>query len=782
VRLTRLYLRNYRVYEEPLELEVPPGLVGVYGPNGAGKSTLLEAILFSLWGKARTGKEDVRTAGVGGDCVAEVEFEHEGHLYLVRRTLSGINSTAKAEAHCDNLMMAEGVRDTGRYVHQVLGMDDAAFRASVFAEQKQLASFSNQTPAERRRLVLQLLGITPLDAARDSVRKDARTAREQHDKLRGLLPDLDVLRVEAEDGLAKAAALVTVAEGEEQSAATLTERARTAEAALASLDQARQEYDGLVLEGKAARAELNSAVAAVQQLQSEQAALESAAVELASVAPLADGLDAVEHELRLVDAVAAAVSHRVDLGEAPPVPDEVALESAGAAAVAAAGACAAVRGQRQAVEAELARAREQAKLSATLSGEAECPMCGQALGDAFEQVQSHRAAEVEAASSRLAELERDGRRLDKGAKAAAAAAEAETAAHRAAQKARAAWEQASARQADATRAAAHAFAALVAAVPRWDNGGAVPGQVDGGGAALPDSRLLSVEVEQLQADRRRRREAAATAQRLRGRLERQPALANLLDRAQDKVGDAEARVQTLLDKVKGLAFDTDQLAAARSRWQEATQAAERASRSAQTARLEAERERTRAEARTQRLADGEAQHAKLAELSAEATHLSRTAELLNSFRNTVVAAVGPRLAVQAASLFGELTDNEYDQLEVDPETYELQVRDAGRIYGMDRFSGSEIDLANLALRVAISEHVRFQSGGSVGLLVLDEVFGPLDEDRKARMLMALERLRGRFRQILVVTHDTDIKEQLPSAIEVVKKPGRRATARLMEAS
>ncbi len=83
--------------------------------------------------------------------------------------------------------------------------------------------------------------------------------------------------------------------------------------------------------------------------------------------------------------------------------------------------------------------------------------------------------------------------------------------------------------------------------------------------------------------------------------------------------------------------------------------------------------------------------------------------------------------------------------------------------------------------MAISEHVRFQSGGSVGLLVLDEVFGPLDEDRKARMLLALERLRGRFRQSLVVTHAGDIKDQLPNAIEVVKRPGRRATARVLNA-
>jgi DNA repair exonuclease SbcCD ATPase subunit len=75
--------------------------------------------------------------------------------------------------------------------------------------------------------------------------------------------------------------------------------------------------------------------------------------------------------------------------------------------------------------------------------------------------------------------------------------------------------------------------------------------------------------------------------------------------------------------------------------------------------------------------------------------------------------------------------------------------------------------------------VRFQSGGAVGLLVLDEVFGPLDDVRKERMLQALERLKGRFRQILVITHATEIKEQLPNAIQVIKLPGRRATARVM---
>ncbi|HET9689853.1 MAG TPA: SbcC/MukB-like Walker B domain-containing protein, partial [Acidimicrobiales bacterium] len=242
---------------------------------------------------------------------------------------------------------------------------------------------------------------------------------------------------------------------------------------------------------------------------------------------------------------------------------------------------------------------------------------------------------------------------------------------------------------------------------------------------------------------------------------------------------ADAELQALRDKVRSLGFDAAALADARRRADEASAAARGAARQAEAARVAEAAARSTADGARQRVADARAQHATLGQLAADSLHLARVADLLADFRNTVVASVGPRLAVQAAELFGELTDHEYDELQVDPETYGLRISDAGRSYGLERFSGSEVDLANLALRVAISEHIRFQSGGSVGLLVLDEVFGPLDDERKERMLAALERLRGRFRQVLVVTHDSAIKEQLPHAIEVVKLPGRRAAARLL---
>ena len=57
----------------------------------------------------------------------------------------------KAEAFADGAQVANGPNDTKRYIHSILGMDDGPFRASVFAEQKQLAAFSsrNSLPCPR---------------------------------------------------------------------------------------------------------------------------------------------------------------------------------------------------------------------------------------------------------------------------------------------------------------------------------------------------------------------------------------------------------------------------------------------------------------------------------------------------------------------------------------------------------------------------------------------------------------------------------------------------------
>ncbi|HVE47026.1 MAG TPA: SMC family ATPase [Acidimicrobiales bacterium] len=758
MRITRLYLRNYRVFEDELDLEIPPGLVGIYGANGAGKSYLVESVLFTLYGYTRTAKEEVRTADVNADCVTEVEFEHEGHLYLIRRTLAGINSTIKARAMADGAQVAEGVQSVRQYVHSVLGMDVAAFRASVFAEQKQVASFSGLRPAERKDLVLKLLGITPLDRARDDARRDARVAAAAHDQLRRVLPDLETLANAAADAASKAAALAATAVSEQTAAATAAEQLRVDEDRLRLLDELGREHAALVAEGRAVRAEHDAAAAQAAELASELATLEKLTQRAEQLRPLAQELEELEAEARLVEEAVSALGALAGsaMPEAPPVPDEESVERARAAADAGQSTLAEVSGLLQGAQAELRRAEEALSRSGALSPEGACPVCGQALGAAFEQVQAHRAGEWAEGQARVAALQERRQEVEAEAGRTAAALAEALAAAKSAQAAWTDYERRRDRHGVLDEAARQACARV----------GRVP---------TPE------EAAQLRQEVARRRAAAAELQRALGSLERRPAVLAGLEAANARIGDTKGRLETLRDKVRGLGFDEAELVAARTACHVRRRAADTARATAHAAGLVAERAEAEAEAAATALRTGTEQHSALATAADDARHLGRVAELLAAFRDTVVATVGPRLSTHAAELFAELTDSEYDRLEVDPLTYEIQIRDGGRLFGMDRFSGSETDLANLALRVAISEHVRLLSGGAVGLLVLDEVFGPLDEDRKARMLAALERLRARFRQILVVTHDDSIKAELPNAIEVVKLPGRRASARLINA-
>ena len=763
--LSRIYMRNFRVYEDELNLEIPPGLVGINGPNGAGKSTLLEAVLFTLWGKSRTTKEQIRSSGVGGECVTEVEFEHEGHLYLARRSLKGINSTVSVEVHCDGLIMSTGTRDAERYIESVLGMDDSAFRASVFAEQKQLAAFSNQTPADRRKLVLQLLGITPLDSARDAARRDARQLAADHDRLRGMLTDLTALEVEVSDAEARAAAAAVVASDDANASEAAQQLLQAAEAVLAEHDTRRQEHEALVAEGKLARQALDSATTALAEQRAELERLSAAEGKLAELDAAAAGQAHSESELRLLEQVlsAAVALDAIEVPPEPPAADDGALEAVRERCSEAREAAARAKALADSAEAELQRAREMLERSSGLSADADCPVCGQALGKAFETVQAHRAGDLASAESRHKDAVRAATAAVKLAQQAGndlAKAEKQAAAVAAA---RSEWDKISARRADHHAALILAWQRLAEEFPAF-------------GDTVRPVDELEREMSAARSRFEAQRAASGEAHRLRGMLERRPGLEESIAATATRVELANQDVMTLREKVKALAFDPDALRDATGVRDTAVTASRAAAKTASESALTAARESERAAAAARRLAEAREQHARLSGLESDARHVGRVADLLSEFRNTVVASVGPRLSTHAADLFAELTDREYDELFVDPENYELRISDGGHVFGLDRFSGSEVDLANLALRVAISEHIHFQSGGSVGLLVLDEVFGPLDEDRKARMLIALDRLRARFRQVLVVTHDSDIKEQLPNAIEVVKLPGRRATA------
>ena len=760
MRITSISLRNYRVFAA-LDLDIPAGLVGIYGPNGAGKSTLLESVTWALYGRVRTTKADIRTAGTTGECLVEIGFEHDDHHYLVRRTVSGMNATVKARVFAGSAVVADGPTEVGRYIRSTLGMDETAFRSSVFAEQKQLAAFSDNTPEQRRRLILQLLGITPIEKARDAARADVRSRRDAHDRFVPLLPVLVALEGRLDEARSAYERARADAEGARASLADAESAHSTATADFDKQAAAKSAYDVIRAHGQAVRTERDRCAEAIAKLDGELEQLARDVERLAALSPIdLNERAALSQRAALLTRFRAAAI----VLERLPIPidegiDVVSLETALADARArhheATVAAATEQAGHAAAVAAMKTAEQATAAAAELDGSDACPLCGQELGDGFHAIRDHRRRENADAATLVAQRSKAATRAKSAVGEAAAAMKTADVAMIAARRSAEAAADIRTRRAVAEAAYADALHAL-GGLPDADEESAIDGRI----------RVLAEEEAQ--------------RSRLSGRIERRADAAHARDEEQNRLEVADKERDRLRRELAATGFT----AAAHEQARVASTTAQDRVVEVRAAFVDAERRLAAAkEAGTQlRTAFDEAknQHGRAAELAQEVRYLGRAADLLHGFRQTVVGMVGPRLSIEASALFNELTAGEYDGLEIDPDSYEVRILDGGVAYPSVRFSGSEVDLANLALRVAVSEQIRFQAGGRIGLLVLDEALASLDVDRKDRMLAALTRLSGRFSQILVVTHAPEVKERLPQAIEVVKLGARRATARVLD--
>jgi exonuclease SbcC len=123
----------------------------------------------------------------------------------------------------------------------------------------------------------------------------------------------------------------------------------------------------------------------------------------------------------------------------------------------------------------------------------------------------------------------------------------------------------------------------------------------------------------------------------------------------------------------------------------------------------------------------------------------------------------PELSETASRFLADLTEGRYDSLELDDQ-YNVVVHEEGAPKPV--ISGGEEDLANLVLRLAISQMIAERAGQSFSLLVLDEVFGSLDESRRANVVELLRGLHDRFEQVIVITHIDDVREGLDQVVRV----------------
>ncbi|MGH7585050.1 MAG: SbcC/MukB-like Walker B domain-containing protein, partial [Gemmatimonadales bacterium] len=151
---------------------------------------------------------------------------------------------------------------------------------------------------------------------------------------------------------------------------------------------------------------------------------------------------------------------------------------------------------------------------------------------------------------------------------------------------------------------------------------------------------------------------------------------------------------------------------------------------------------------------------------------------LADLRTDLNQSLRPELAELASRFLSDLTAGRYGDLELD-ETYVPLVLEDGEPKPV--ISGGEEDVANLALRLAISQMIAERAGQPLSLLILDEIFGSLDDERRQSVLDLLRALADRFPQVILITHVESVRDGFDRTL-LVEYDRSAGTARVRDGS
>ncbi|HEX6040092.1 SMC family ATPase [Longimicrobium sp.] len=784
MRLLSLRMRNFRQHADT-EITFRPGLTGIIGPNGAGKSTILEALAWGIYGAsaARGTNDTIRFSRAGARSRVEVElaFALGGHEYRVQRSLYG------AEVYLDGgaQPVASGVGGVTSYLQSRVGMSREEFFNTYFTGQKELQFLAAMGPADRGRFLSQVLGYERLRRAQELVRARRNDLRSEIKGLRASLGDRDELVAALDAAQARVRglrdALITAQRAVSEAVAAEQEVAPRWQAVQAArerhrelthaIDTAERDRQSARRELERLEAELQAVAAAEKELAPLRARLEelpeanAACERFSELARQEERRKALTRQLADLQAeLERAAERREKLESAPELEKrytgelEQLREKRETVATTLDEKKSAWLADKQDAFTKLSTYRDRA---AELKGqiaeierlgpEGICPTCGRPVGNDYarllDELQDQwtvlvqdgkwwakRHEQLEPKPDDVGELETLLRQLGEAVDDRA-------------------------RKLTRCQSALHELQQLTAdmdaregrRVEVRDELGAIPGGYDAKAHRAAEERLRELrEVEKRAA---RLDETANRGPRLRTQLvpanEREAAAVKAADRAQ---GERDA-----------LEFSEDAFAAVRD---EHARRAE-ARRTAELGAAEAKGDVNTAEQVLQGAEHALAQYDERAqavrEHEADLHYHEELDEAYTHLRQELNDQVRPELSEIASAFLAQLTDGRYTSMEID-ESYNLMVLDEGEEKPV--ISGGEEDIANLVLRLSLSQMIAERAGHPLSLLILDEVFGSLDVSRRDNVVQLLHHLEDRFEQVILITHIEGIRESLDQVLRV----------------
>ncbi len=784
MRINSLHLVNFRQHADT-KIEFDLGLTGIIGPNGSGKSTILEGIAWALYGQsaARGTRESIRFARAGARAQVRVELDFElgPHRYRVVRGLTS------AELYLDgaDTPIANSLTGVTDLLCKRLGMTQREFFNTYFTGQKELSVMAAMQPAERAKFLSQVLGYEKLKQAQDLVRDRRSQIVAEANGLRAGMPDAGTLARMIADSTARLSAAKQQLGAAQRRVAAAENRLSDVGPRWERAQEEREQAQRVREDLRVAEYEETNTARDLERIGRERAEIETARGELtvvqADVAPLAD----IHIELTRLDVLAREEGRRIALQDgargleeelarlrerrtrleaAPALEEEVTdeLEKKRRELEDALGRLEAVRTEwvrdrqeaetkLQALRAQFSEAREQRERLVKAGEEGACPTCARPLGGHYRQVLELLDEQVETLrvdgayyKNRIEQLgempetvkvEDERRRLltqdvslleRRLAKVQLGVQELST----------------------ITREMA-AKEVRIAGVQR-------DLQMIPAGYDQARHSFLKREVERLAP-------LDAKAARLDAQIAREPQLRREFDAISQRRTAVTAALASLRGRAATLGFSQPTFESLRAEAEETLAEL----RSAELAAMSAQGDVQAAEATHRMASHADAELKRTRDKLDEVLRSKRLHDELDraysDIRTDLNLQLRPEISELASSFLVELTDARYSELELDDQ-YRLTVLEEG--VPKPVISGGEEDLANLVFRLAISQMIAERAGQELSLLILDEVFGSLDELRRQNVIELLRHLGDRFEQVIVITHIESVREGLDRVVEV----------------
>lgn len=792
MKLRSITLHNYRKFRHA-ELEIPEGIMAIIGNNGSGKSTIIEAIGWAIYGTvvARTKKENIRRqeAAPADDCYVTLHFEVGDDLYEVTRIMTGSNLTTDAHVKVNGVVVASSASGTTRMLEKKLGMDYDSFFTSVIARQKEINALSSKTPGERKQSMLRMLSIDAIEEAVRRVREDKKNKEQIIDAVQNALMSMDDLNQNQQ-----------VAQEEKEA---LSEQLREMNSALSSLErkvnqlaeqrtaiQKKQEqYNQLEKDRSKVQERLRNTSSRLEEKIAEYQALQAKKEHLDTLAPKEQELEETKRYKEQLDEqreryltsqqlVENITSLQLQLEQKrqtikqvqQQLKDKDEIESQ----------LDQLRKQEQNIaverkEKESASKIAQVHIKTVQRGrkeleekkdtieqqgpESDCPTCGRPLEEHFEDLMTEYNTAIENEDNKIKMLNNNLTEFE-------AAIQELKEKEKEAQEQRRVIEQRWEVLKNEEQRLVHLKETeqeLADAKEEKDQ------RIKNLGKIVFNQQIYATiqkKVEELQ-------KVKETIIGLRSEVKRLSDIQETVGKLQEKEVTINNQLNSIQQDMQGLNFNHEQFKSLEQLHEETREQTQQQ----RERRIDLSKDLEHIEETlgrlTKDLAEQQRKRQEITEMRREAQQLDmlaggRDTGLLNDFKRYLISRIGPLLAYYASSFFDVFTEGKYKQMEID-DNYDIYIYDQDEKFSINRFSGGEEDLANLALRLAISQVIAERSGGvDFHFIVLDEIFGSQDSQRRHNVLHTLGELSSQFQQVILITHIEEIKDTMQHVIRTVE--------------